>query len=246
MNPVALSPAVKSLVILSVGAFLIQLFGDSFLNTHILQTLGLVPALFFEKKFLWQPFTYLFMHADLFHLLLNMFILWMLGSELENLWGSKEFLKYFFITGTAAAVFYLSIQAFFRGTTASMIPLVGSSGAVYGLLVAYGIIFSERTMLFMMIFPIKAKHFVLVLAGIEFVSTVFYTSTGVANAAHLGGMVVGFVYLILKAYFKIKIKKAAGSPKRKVPKASYLKLVVNNNPLKDFEKDDDEEPSTFH
>ncbi|MEW6058189.1 MAG: rhomboid family intramembrane serine protease, partial [Bdellovibrionota bacterium] len=177
--------------------------------------------------------------------------LWMIGSELEGQWGTRFFLKYFFICGVSAGLFYMAVQAFFIGTPANHIPMVGSSGAVYGLLVAYGIIYSERVMLFMMVFPMKAKHFVMVLAAIEFISTVFYTRSGIANAAHLGGMLVGFCYLFLNAWLRIKAKQRRSGRKTKIRK-SHLRLVVNNEVLSEFETDDDEEEGggpgspTFH
>ncbi len=153
------------------------------------------------------------------------------------------------ICGVAAGLFYVMVQLFFRGTAASLIPMVGSSGAVYGLLVAYGILYSERMMLFMMVFPMKAKHFVMVLAGIEFISTVFYTRNGVANAAHLGGMLVGFVYLYASAWLRIRAREKKTGVKRLKGKKSHLRLVVNNELMREFEDDDEESgpgDSTYH
>lgn len=249
MPGIRTSPTVRWLLIVTIGAFLIQLVGDSFFSTRILETFSLVPALLFEKFYVWQLVTYNFMHADLFHILFNMLILWMIGSELENQWGSKFFIKYYAICGISAGIFYLIVQAFFRGQAMNSIPMMGSSGAIYGLLVAYGIIYSERTMLFMMIFPMKAKHFVMVLAAIEFVSTVFYSRSGVANAAHLGGMIVGFGFLFLNAWLRIKAKQKSTGKKKKI-RRSHLRLVVNNEVLKEFDDDDEEDDGpdspTFH
>lgn len=253
MPAIRTTPVVRWLLIINIAAFLIQMIGDMFLGTHILETLALVPHKIFNEHAYWQFFTYMFMHAELFHILFNLLILWMIGSELEGQWGRKFFLKYYFICGISAGFFYLFVQLFFQGTAASMIPMVGSSGAVYGLLVAYGIIYSERTMLFMMVFPMKAKHFVLVLAAIEFVSTVFYSRNGVANAAHLGGMVVGFGYLYISAWLRIRAKHGRGGKggKRTRVKRSHLRLVVNNEVLNEFEEDDEDDSGdpgrpTFH
>src|SRR4051812_9257004 len=191
MPGIRTTPTVRLLLIINVAAFLIHLVGDTFFGTHLLETFALTPQIIFQSHAYWQLVTYMFMHADLFHILFNMLILWMIGSELEAQWGTKFFLKYYFVCGLSAGLFYLGVQSFLHGS-ANMVPMLGSSGAVYGLLVAYGIIYSERMMLFMMVFPMKAKHFVMILAAIEFISTVFYSRAGVANAAHLGGMVVGF------------------------------------------------------
>ncbi len=245
MANVPMTRAVRILIISCVSLFLIQLIGDTFFGTQIRETLGLVPSKFFDRGAVWQIITYMFMHADLFHILFNMLILWMIGSELEAGWGTKEFVKFYFICGISAALFYLIVQVFFRGTAVNNIPMVGSSGAIYGLLVAYGIIFSDRQMLFMMVFPMKAKHFVFILAGIEFISTVFYAQSGIANAAHLGGMIVGFSYLLIKAYFKIRKRQKDIPPqKRRKIRTSHLKLIVNNDELfKEFDTEDDDDDS---
>ncbi len=245
-----LTRVVKWLVILSVAGFLFQLFGDTFFGTHILESFGLVPYKFFRGAF-WQLFTYGFMHSDLFHILFNMLILVMIGSELEAQWGSRFFLIYFSVCTVSAALFYLLVQLLFMGTPTSLIPMVGSSGGVYGLLVAYGIIYSERTMLFMMVFPMRARHFVMILAAIEFISTVFYSRSGVANAAHLGGMIVGFLFLLTNAYIKVRRRQAkkGGQAKPKGLKAravSHLKLVVNNELFEEFDKDERDDGPTFH
>ena len=254
MPGIRTTPVVPLLLIASIAAFEVQLLADTFFGTHLLEMLALVPYLVFEKHYYWQFFTYMFMHADLFHILFNLLILWMIGSELEGQWGSKFFAKYYFVCGLAAGVFYLIVQAFLRGTSAGMIPMVGSSGGVYGLLVAYGIIYSERQMLFMMIFPMKAKHFVLLLAAIEFISTVFYSRSGVANAAHLGGMLVGFCYLFLNAWLRIRAKRVKSGGKRTKIRKSHLRLVVNNEVFKEFDDEEEEDSNdpddpnrtTFH
>lgn len=243
MPAIRTTPAVRVLLITSISLFLVQLFADTFLGTHVFDVLGLVPALFFRGYF-WQCVTYMFMHSDLFHILFNMLILWMVGTELEAQWGTKEFLKYYFVCGISAGFFYLAVLSFFHGSPATLVPMVGSSGAIYGLLVAYGILYSERQMLFMMIFPMKAKHFVLLLAAIEFISTVFYSHSGIANAAHLGGMIIGFTYLVMKTYLKIRSKqRSSGQSKKPLRrmKASHIRLVVNNETFREFDSDDDDD-----
>ncbi len=248
MPTIRTTPAVRALLISSISAFLIALIADTFLHMRVIETFGVVPTLFFDKYYFWQPFTYMFMHDSLFSILFNMLILWMIGSELEAGWGTKAFLKYYFVCGISAALFYLAIQAFLRGTPAGFMPIVGATGAVYGLLVAYGILFSERQMLFMMVFPMKAKHFVLILAAVEFVTTVFYSQSGVANAAHLGGMVAGFMYLVFRAWLRMRSRKKAaggtgggGGTRKKKAYKSHLKLVINNDDLKEFDTSDDED-----
>lgn len=249
MPGIRTTPVVRWLLIANVAAFLIQMIADTFFGAHLLEAFALIPQHVFEQHTYWQFFTYMFMHAELFHILFNMLILWMIGSELEAHWGPKFFTKYYLICGVAAGMFYMAVQLFFKGSAASLIPMVGSSGAVYGLLVAYGILYSDRMLAFMMVFPMKAKHFVMVLAAIEFVSTVFYSRNGVANAAHLGGMIVGFVYLYLSAWFRIRAREKKSGRKTKM-KRGHLRLVVNNELMKEFESEDEEDTdgdgTTYH
>ena len=196
---------VKALVIANACAwlFLVLILQRHFLGgPFVFQYLGLSPASLLELK-LWQPFTYMFLHGSgLFHILLNMFVLWMFGSELERLWGARTFLACYLWSGVGAALIYSTacfIYVFgFGGQSVEILnmPVVGASGAVFGLLTAYGFVFSERTVLFMMVFPMKAKHFAFLVAGIELVTLLERGFGGpVANLAHLGGLVAGFLFL---------------------------------------------------
>jgi membrane associated rhomboid family serine protease len=147
---------------------------------------------------------------------------------------------------------YLVLQTFVWRETGLHTPMVGASGAIYGLLMAYGLMFGERQLLFMMVFPMKAKYFVWILAGIELMTTVFSRQGGLASAAHLGGMLAGFGYLWGRATYAIaqrKRKEAAGKPKprRRPNSPKHLKLVINNQKKVEFHpSDDDENPPTFH
>ncbi len=237
MPAVRTTPAVRILMIACAVAYLLQMTADTFFNAHVMEWLGLVPYRVFRYGAVWQLFTYQFLHADLFHILFNMLVLWMIGSELEGQWGTRFFTRYYLFCGTAGGLLYILVQFFFRDSPTSLIPVVGSSGAVYGLLVAYGIIHSERMMLFMMVFPMKAKYFVLLLAGVEFVTTVFGSRSGVANLAHLGGMLAGFGALTAIAYKRSRARRPAVKRRRK----KHLKLVINNDLLKDFDHSDNDE-----
>jgi len=150
---------------------------------------GLRPFDVIHRLFLWQPFTYLFLHGGFFHVIFNLFALWMFGSELERLWGPRRFLTYFFLTGIGAAVFDVVLQPSAITTT------IGNSGAVYGVLLAYGLLFPNRPILLWLLIPVKAKWFVLVMGLIEFVSSFQNPGSTVSHIAHLGGMLVGFLYL---------------------------------------------------
>ena len=179
---------------------------------YIYNILGFNPSLL-TKGFLWQPFTYMFIHSSgLLHILFNMLILWMFGSELERLWGSRFFLIYYLVCGVGAALLYsltLFGLSYFSITVPMNTPVVGSSGAIFGLMLAYGLLFKNRILYVMMIFPMRARTFVYFLIGIEILS-VLSSGLGspVANLAHLGGLITGLLFLILwKKWSNIRISK---------------------------------------
>jgi membrane associated rhomboid family serine protease len=193
-----LTPVVKVILIACGGMFLLQ-----FIATVIFRAggwlelyLGCVPALVATKGFLWQPFTYLFLHSihNPMHLVLNMLILWMLGGELERHWGSKAFLRYYLVCGIGAGILVAVLGMVFSGQ-ASLIPTIGASGAIYGLILAYGMIFAERTLLYMFIIPMKARTLAIILFAVAFFSSFTGTASNVSHIAHLGGMVIGYLYL---------------------------------------------------
>ena len=160
----------------------------------ITEFFGLTPHDVVQKFFLWQIVTYMFLHSPgvVFHILLNMLMLWMFGGELERYWGSRAFLRYYLTCGIGAGV--LSIPyAYLFGT--QQIVTVGASGAIYGLFLAFGIVFAERTVLFMMLFPMKARTMALIMFGVAFFYAVTQPRGGVAHIAHLGGALVGYLYL---------------------------------------------------
>jgi membrane associated rhomboid family serine protease len=242
-----LTPAVKVLCIAFLAAFVVQQTADQFFGAQLQGWLALVPSGVVLQGRVWQLFTYAFLHGDVLHLFLNLMMLVFIGSEIEG---------YFFFCSTFAGLLYLIFQVFAWGGAGLHIPMVGASGGIYGLLLAYGLMFGERTLLFMMVFPMKGKHFIWVLAGIELFTTVFSGRSGSALSAlaHLGGMAAGFGYLWAKAAWSVSKKRReggipglSGKLARKVPskkkKASHLKLVSS----KDRDDDpDDAPPSTWH
>ena len=147
---------------------------------------------------IWQPFTYLFFHGGIWHVFINMFVLWMFGSELERIWGKKFFLKYYFMTGVGSGLItvLLSIN--------SSIPVVGASGAVYGILLAYGLIFPNRKVYLYFLIPLKVKYFVLFIGIIAFLSS-FGSNDGISHLTHLSGMIIGLIYL--KSKFQLSFLK---------------------------------------
>jgi membrane associated rhomboid family serine protease len=190
-GPGPLSSAIKALIGANVLVFLAMAFSRS-----LVEQLGLTPALFLTELRVWQPATYMFLHAGLFHILFNMLALWMFGTELERIWGTRGFLKFYFVTGIGAGLltvmFSLLPFDFARSVYGSTI--IGASGSIYGLLLAYALYFPDRPIYMYFVFAIPAKYFVMILGAIAFYSSLG-TTGGVANATHLGGLIIGYVYL---------------------------------------------------
>jgi rhomboid family protein len=186
-----MTPGVKNLLFANIAVFLLQFLAPA-LNETLVRLFGLIPLLAFNHFFIWQFVTYMFLHGGFSHIFFNMFALWMFGVELERTWGTKEFIKFYFLTGIAAG---LCTALFSWG---SIIPTIGASGAIYGILAAYALFFPDRYVYMYFLFPIKMKYLALILGALEFFSAYNQAQTGIAHAAHLGGMVVGYFYLRYK------------------------------------------------
>ena len=173
----------KYLLLSTIGVFVLQQ-----LYPPITTWFRLDPSRVLGSFYVWQLVTYLFLHGGLFHVLINMLILFMFGCEMERLWGTPFFLRYYFICGIGAGIFALLTPY----------PVVGASGAIYGLLVAFAMYFPTRVVymnvFFIFFFPIQAKYFVIIMGLISFLSSLGGAS-GVSHLAHLGGLVVGYLYL---------------------------------------------------
>ena len=178
-------PGVKALLIANVGIFLLQ----TFLRRDLAYSFGLNPAMFWEQRALWQPVTYMFLHGGLMHLLLNMLVLWLFGGALESVWGTGRFLKYYSLTGVGAGLSNCILTPHLN------IPIIGASGAVYGLLAAYGVLFPDALIYIYFLFPVRAKWLVLIFGGVEFIASIRPGASPVAHLVHLGGMVIGVLYL---------------------------------------------------
>jgi len=185
-----LTPGVKALLIANAVGFLFQMaVGRRMENEVIIPLLGLTPAAVWGHLALWQPGTYMFLHGGGLHLLFNMLALWMFGGTLESVWGTKQFFKYYFITGIGAGLSNCLL------TPTMNIPIIGASGAVYGLLAAYGILFPNSLIYIYGLFPVKAKWLVIIFGVFEFMASVNPATGNIAHLVHLGGMLIGVVYL---------------------------------------------------
>jgi membrane associated rhomboid family serine protease len=191
-GPGPLTPAIKALIITNVVAFVVSWFARP-----VLLTLGLQPADVVGRLHLWQPFTYMFLHTSISHILFNMLALWMFGVELERMWGSRFFLKYYFAAGVGAALTTIVLSLFSSPLLSPMYNAltVGASGAIYGVLLAYGMYFPNRPIYLYFVFPIPAKYFVMIMGAIALLLSTGGPGSGVAHITHLGGLVAGYLYL---------------------------------------------------
>ena len=184
-----LTPGIRVLIIANAIIFLLGWLLPE-LNRYMVIYGGLVPKLFTQNFFLWQAFTYMFLHGGFTHILFNMFALWMFGTELEQQWGTKFFLKYYFVTGLTAGILSALVQP------NSAVPIIGASGAIYGLLLAFALMYPNRTVYLNFLIPIKVKYFVMIFAAIELFASIGDGGDGVAHFTHLSGMIFGYLYLL--------------------------------------------------
>jgi membrane associated rhomboid family serine protease len=188
-GPGPMTPAVKAIIWANIALFVVTLFfGD------IILYLGLIPQAVLGRGWIWQPATYMFLHAGALHILFNMLGIWMFGVELERMWGTQFFARYYAITGVGAGITALvasllpveALQATYGAVT------IGASGALYGLLMAFALYFPDRPILMFLLFPIPAKYFVMILGAMAFLIA---PGSQVSNTAHLGGLLFGYLYL---------------------------------------------------
>jgi membrane associated rhomboid family serine protease len=194
-GPGPLSPALIAIIAANVVLFFAQLLTDQY-AWGLTRMLGLHPYEVVGQFRIWQLATYMFLHGGVFHLLFNMLALWMFGTELERMWGTRYFLKFYFVTGIGAAVLTILFSLLPFGFTQVLFyaNVIGASGAIYGLLLAYGMYFPNRPIYLYLVFPIPARYFVMIMGALAFYSSLAGGS-GVANATHLGGLIVAYIFL---------------------------------------------------
>jgi len=184
-----LTPWVKRLIIANTVIFIIML-SVPVSGNWMVDNLGFRASQILTKP--WTVITYMFVHAGFFHVFFNMLMLFFFGPPLEERWGGKEFIKYYAICGIGGAVLTLIFEI---GSIGADVPVVGASGAIYGVMLAYALNWPDTLIWIYAIFPIKAKYLVLILGAISFFSAFAGSSDGIAHFAHLGGLVVGYAYL---------------------------------------------------
>lgn len=192
-GPMGMTPVVKGLLIANVAVFLVQTLAGGGMNGRIglVSQLGAFTPYQAVNQFqIWRFGTYMFLHGGLGHIAFNMFGLWMFGSQIEALWGQRTFLTYYLLCGLGGSILYGLFNLVGMGAHTYML---GASAAVFGVLLAYGMMFPNNVILIMFILPMKAKYAVLLFGLIELLS--IPGNSGIANLAHLGGMLAGFIFL---------------------------------------------------
>ena len=191
----------------------------------LFQMFGLVPRAVLQEYKLWQTFTYLFLHGGFIHILFNMFILWMFGKDLEVDWSKNEFLIFYFICGIGSGIItvFASINSF--------VPVVGASGAIYGVLVAYGLTYPNRMVYLYGVFPLKVKYMVLGLGVIAFFASLSASQSTVSHITHLSGMIIGIIYIVFNFRWKnirlLYIKMRLKSIQSKQNEDTHIKIQVD-------------------
>tara|TARA_B100000676_G_scaffold187698_1_gene184572 strand:- start:100 stop:945 length:846 start_codon:yes stop_codon:yes gene_type:complete len=198
-KPQIFTDAIKILVSINFSIYVLQSISGK--EDVFFRLFGLVPSTFISDLMLWQPFTYMFLHAPFYssvgisHILLNMLGLWVFGRELEQAWGKTHFLKYYFITGVGSGLITYLFQM------GSDSPVIGASGAVYGVLLAYGVSYPNRMLYIWGIIPVKSMWLVIIMGSIAFFG-VLGNADGISHVTHISGMVIG--YFLLKKRWRWK------------------------------------------
>jgi membrane associated rhomboid family serine protease len=192
-GPGPMTYAVRALIVANVAVFLPSFFAPAFFDNYF----GLVPELVLTRGWIWQALTYAFVHADIVHLLFNMLIVWMFGIDLERRWGARAFTQFYLVcaAGAAATVVLVSLLPFDSSRAMYAAATVGASGACYGLLMAWAVLFPTREILLFFVFPVQARYAVMIFGALAFFSGLSAGGGTVAHFAHLGGLVVGYLYL---------------------------------------------------
>jgi rhomboid family protein len=183
---------VKWLLISNVAIFILNFFGDRVGLSGPVIFLKLIPVAVVKDFFVWQLVTYAFLHQGFGHIIWNMLALWMFGADIERVWGTRRFVQFYFFCAIGAGICVV-IANYVLPWGNPNIPTIGSSGAIFGILLVYAMLFPDRDILFGLLIPIKVKYFVMIVGAVAFLSS-FGVNTGVSNFAHLGGLLFGYLF----------------------------------------------------
>ena len=194
-GPSVTPPIIKQLLIANAAIFVAQVLSGDLVFTRLF---GVTPAAVWQGGYLWQPFTYMWLHGGLFHIAMNCFVLWMFGSQLALAWGTQRFLRFYLLCGVGAGFIiaswpYIAVVVGAADPSNLLIPTVGASGAIYGVLLAYSLTWPDRTI--MLIFPPVAFRAIWLIPGLFFMQLMMDGGGNVSHVGHLGGVLVGWLYL---------------------------------------------------
>ena len=226
-------PVIKNLLIINGAIFLLMammqniVFNGVPAEQVIIHWFALMPLGYGFQ--IWQLITYQFLHGGFSHILFNMFALWMFGAEIENTYGSKKFLIYYLLCGIGAGLLHLFLSPVLTGALA---PTIGASGAIYGVMIAFAMFFPDRLIFLYFFIPVKAKYFIAFMIVFEFLA-VDSVGSGVAHLAHLGGALVGFLFILFDKDSQVSFKEMFGSSRRSyTPPKDVFQKPVFKNPFK--------------
>lgn len=198
---------VLKLIMANVIVFAVQILGSAEFYQMTMEYFALRPVMVTQKLYIWQLFTYLFLHdiRGFAHIFFNMYALLIFGMPIEQEWGSRRFLIYYFFTGIGAGITIYVISLISPGP-ASFIPTIGASGAVFGLLLAFGILYPNAELLLFFFVPIKAKYLVILYGALELFLELQGGLGNISHLGHLGGLFFGIVYFIFFRKHAISFK----------------------------------------
>lgn len=196
----AIPPAVRLILVANVLAYFLfnVLLASQF--GRVLDWLALSSSGVLHGR-VWQVGTYMFLHGSFLHLFWNMFVVWMFGSQVERVWGKEAFLRYYLITGIGSGLAWTIFQL------GSQVPTIGASGAVYAVLLAFGMLFPNSTILLFFVLPVKTKYFVAFTIGTAALFSMLNVQDGTAHLIHLAGPVIGYLYVTRRIDFRPLLKR---------------------------------------
>ncbi len=235
----SITPAIQAIIIACAAVYLVELLVRHFAGPlaeyrYIDLYFGLVPYGVTHALRIWQPFTYLFLHATIWHILINMFVLWMFGRSVERAWGQRRFYIYYFTCGVGAGLINVIVKTIMdpHGLGTSTIPTIGAAGAIYGVMIAAAILFPHQRVL-LIPFPvaISMRVYVGIMVVVEFFGTLGVGGDNVSHVCHLGGMLVGYLYLRRGSYLYASRNRLSDWKRRRmISKFEVYKRRHRNDP----------------
>jgi membrane associated rhomboid family serine protease len=232
-----ITPVVKNLLVINGIVFLIQEIAGMFYPNLLEYLFGLHHIGLVHEFKLWQIFTYMFLHGGWLHIILNMLGLWMFAGELEQLWGSKLFLRYYLFSGMGAGLFIAVMNYIAYAYYQINVPTIGASGAIYAVLLAYGMTWPDRkVIIFPLFIPVKIKYMVLIFGLISFfgaLSAASGTTGNISHIGHLGGIISGFAYIMMR------IRRRARAEGDRPGKMNFISAAIKKARIKRKKKEID-------